>query len=186
MKYQFMPVFWGDFLANTMDLTAQEVGAYLLLIAHAWEHDGRVPCKGAQRIARISNYRWAKVRAELEQFFNTSKDPNNWIHERVLSERTKAAEISNKRKEAAMQKHSKRSANGHANRPHTTTTTTNTKLKPSLDKVAARAELYHPPTDAEQAAYRAPPATKSTNVLEPIPERPVPNSGMRRPNDPTG
>ena len=43
MKYQFMPVFWGDFLANTMDLTAQEVGAYLLLIAHAWEHDGRVP-----------------------------------------------------------------------------------------------------------------------------------------------
>jgi uncharacterized protein YdaU (DUF1376 family) len=57
MKHQWMPIFWGDFLANTMHLSAQEVGAYFLLIAHAWEHGGRVPYDNA-RIARIRSDHW--------------------------------------------------------------------------------------------------------------------------------
>jgi uncharacterized protein YdaU (DUF1376 family) len=40
--------------------------------------------------------------------------------------------------------------------------------------------LYHRPTDAEELAYRSPPAAKSDNVLEPIPERP-PHEGIKRP-----
>ena len=72
MKYQFMPMFWGDFLANTMHFTAQEVGAYLLLIAHAWEHGGKIPVKDLQRVARVGNNHWYQVRARLEPFFTAT------------------------------------------------------------------------------------------------------------------
>src|SRR5207342_2665701 len=56
MKYPWMPLFWGDFLANTMHLSAQEAGAYLFLIAHAWEHDGEIPGEKV-RLARIAHVR---------------------------------------------------------------------------------------------------------------------------------
>ena len=83
MKYQFMPMFWGDFLANTMHLTAQEAGAYLFLIGHAWEHDGKIAVKDLQRVARVSNAHWHRVRPRLEQFFTTSMVVQYWFHGRV-------------------------------------------------------------------------------------------------------
>ena len=56
MKYPWMPLFWGDFLANTMHLSAQEAGAYLFLIAHAWENEGKIPADKV-RICRIAHLR---------------------------------------------------------------------------------------------------------------------------------
>ena len=105
MKYQFMPMFWGDFFANTLHLTTQEVGAYVLLIGHAWEHNGKIAVEDVQRVARVSNRNWHRVRHRVTPFFDTLSDATSWTSERVLLELTKAAEISNKRKEAALQKH---------------------------------------------------------------------------------
>jgi uncharacterized protein YdaU (DUF1376 family) len=190
-------MFWGDFFANTLHLTAQELGAYTALIGHAWEHDGEIAVRDLQRIARVSNFYWRKIRPRLEQFFSTSMDPNNWIHERVQSELTKAAEISNKRKDAALQMHSKSKANGHAHTPPSTTTTTFTdaslgKGSKEPDRETAPAE---PKRVAEQARqgmspdpgndYRSPPRTKSDNVLTPIPDQPPPEpppQGIKRPS----
>jgi len=124
MKYQFMPMFWGDFFANTLHLSAQELGAYVALIGHAWEHDGNIAVADLQRVARVSNWHWTKIQVRLEPFFNTLKVRNNWHHERVHSERTKAAEISNKRKEAALQMHSKSKASAYASHHASTTTAT--------------------------------------------------------------
>jgi len=176
MKYQFMPVFWGDFLANTMDLSAQEVGAYFLLIAHAWEHDGKIPFDRAQRIARIGNHQWPKVWKQLEPFFHTTMDPNFWSHHRVLDELAKAAEISSKRKDAALQKHSKSYANAPSLHPHTTTTLPIEKLsngKGSEAPQAKPAPARQGPSPDPGLDYRSPPRTKSDNPLMPIPDKPL-------------
>ena len=156
MKYQFMPMFWGDLFANTLHLSTLEMGAYILLIGHAWEHKAKIAVVDLQRVARVSNFQWHKVRPRLSQFFDTVTDPNNWIHHRVLSELTMAAELSNKRKEA-----------GRAN----------------AQQVLSKKRAHDPPSTLQlhienltngkgSDDYRSPPRTKSDNVLTPIPERP--------------
>lgn len=106
MKHQFMPMFWGDFLANTLNLSAQEVGAYVLLIAHAWEHGGVIPYQEARRIARVEPKHWPKVERQLLPFFEVERDakalPIRLCSARVLKELAKAEELSNKRKAAGM------------------------------------------------------------------------------------
>ena len=179
MKYQFMPVFWGDFLANTLDLSAQEIGAYFLLIAHAWEHDGKIPHDRVRQIARVRGYHWPKVWERLEPFFEWEKDPTSgaprWgTHVRVLTELHKAAEISNKRKDAALQKHSKSSANGYANDPHLHLQLPIEKLsngKGSEAPQAKPAPTRQGPSPDPGLDYRSPPRTKSDNPLTPIPDQ---------------
>lgn len=172
MKYQFMPLFWGDFLANTMHLTAQEAGAYLFLIGHAWEHDGEIAVADLQRVARVNNAHWHSVRPRLEQFFTTTKVVRAWYHERVHSELIKAAEIANKRKGAALQMHSKSRANGYANH-HAST------LQLPIDNLTVGkggAPPSVPKHDFHDKGndYRAPPATKSDHVLTPLPAKQPP------------
>jgi uncharacterized protein YdaU (DUF1376 family) len=175
MKYPWMPLFWGDFLANTMHLSAQEAGAYLFLIAHAWEHNGCIPCAHAQRIARVNNYHWAKVRAVLEPFFEirggTSEViPPMYYHARVHQELTSADELSNKRKDAAVQMHAKRRANAdglHMHLPSHSLRESSNGKEGEVPSVQMQGNYRDKGVD-----YRAPPAKKSDNELKPIPDRP--------------
>src|SRR5215813_9807944 len=120
MKYPWMPLFWGDFLANTMHLSAQEAGAYLFLIAHAWEHDAKIPVDWA-RLARIAHVRpshWKRTWFALENFFEKLPKESldqGYLHTRVHWELHRLGKISNKRKEAAEQMHVKKHAKAHAN-----------------------------------------------------------------------
>jgi uncharacterized protein YdaU (DUF1376 family) len=175
MKYQFMPMFWGDFFANTLHLTTQEVGAYVLLIGHAWEHNGKIAVEDLQRVARVSNHNWHRVRHRVTPFFDTLSDATSWTSERVLLELTKAAEISNKRKDAALQMHSKSRANAsdlHPNpdafAPPSTTTTIIENLSNGKGREAPSLQVHVNYRDPG-VDYRAPPAKKSDNVLEPLP-----------------
>lgn len=173
MKYQFMPMFWGDFFANTLHLTTQEVGAYVLLIGHAWEHDGKIAVEDLQRVARVSNRNWHKVRHRVTPFFDTLSDATSWTSERVLLELTKAAEISNKRKGAALQMHSKSRANAsglHENATCKTTPSTTTTTIENLPNGKGReAPLLQVHVNYRDPGveYRSPPRAKSDNVLEP-------------------
>jgi uncharacterized protein YdaU (DUF1376 family) len=166
MKYQFMPMFWGDFFANTLHLTAQELGAYTALIGHAWEHDGKIAVEDLQRVARVSNRNWPKVRPRVAPFFNTLSDANLWTSQRVLTELTRAAEISSKRKEAAEQMHSKSRANALQTPPHTTLQLPIENLPNGKGREAPAVQVQVNWRD-KGVDYRSPPRAKSDNVLEP-------------------
>lgn len=107
-----MPLYVGDYLADTQHLSATEHGAYLLLLMHYWQH-GKLPAEDETlcRIARVHPPHWSRIRRALEPFFSHPKTGGAWVSKRLDLEITKAAEISNKRKDAALQKHSKSKAN---------------------------------------------------------------------------
>lgn len=68
----FMPLWVADFLADTMDLDASEIGAYMLLLMSQWQRDGRsLPddTKKLQRIARCGR-NWPKVWASIDRYFD--------------------------------------------------------------------------------------------------------------------
>jgi uncharacterized protein YdaU (DUF1376 family) len=161
-------MFWGDFFANTLHLSAQEIGAYVCLIAHAWEHDGKIEVRHLLRVSRVTSHHWPKVRAQLEPFFRTTMDPNFWIHVRVLSELTNAAEISNKRKDAALQMHSKRTASASILHMHPPSQPIES-LSIGKGSEAPSMQMHGKFADKGND-YRSPPRSKSENALKPLPD----------------
>jgi uncharacterized protein YdaU (DUF1376 family) len=119
-KRPWMPLYIGDFLADTMHLNCQETGAYIRLIMHAWHSGGFVPGddEGLTRIVRCHPPHWPRLRKILEPFFDLTKTPGSWYSKRVGLELAKTEEISNKRKVAAQQMLSKRSANAQQMHTH--------------------------------------------------------------------
>lgn len=185
MKYPWMPLFWGDFLANTMHLSAQEAGAYLFLIAHAWENDGEIPSDRI-RLARIAHVRpdqWNRVWNALQHFFeikagvpsNGSTSVRQYTHHRVTDELRRLGKISNGRKEAALQKHSKSFASAPANasnvHPYPTSITNREAFLNGKVGKAPSVQVQVNWRD-KGVEYRAPPRSQSDNVLEPLPDKP--------------
>jgi len=113
MSKAWMPLYIGDFLADTMHLNCQETGAYIRLLMHAWQHNGLVPDDNEllTRIVRCHPPHWPRLRNIMLPFFDLTKTPGSWYSKRVALELIKSDEISNKRKAAALQKHNKSSAN---------------------------------------------------------------------------
>jgi uncharacterized protein YdaU (DUF1376 family) len=128
MSKAWMPFYGGDFVGNTLHLSATEIGAYVLILWHCWEHGGVAPAENAAlcRIARVHPPHWPRIRNALEPLFDITKTPGSWYSKRVGLELTKNGEITNKRKAAAEQMLSKRRAN--AQQVHTQSQSqTNTK-----------------------------------------------------------
>jgi len=90
MKKIWMPFYPGHYLADTGHLTAEQHGAYLLLIMHYWCNEG-LPDDHEQlrRIARLSHHRWKANEKTLQKFFK-----NGWCHSRLDQELAKAKKIS--------------------------------------------------------------------------------------------
>lgn len=66
-----MPLYVGDYLRDTRGLTAEQHGAYLLLMMSMWNAGGALP-DDDRKLARFSGCtpgRWAKIRDEILSFF---------------------------------------------------------------------------------------------------------------------
>ena len=179
MKYPWMPLFWGDFLANTMHLSAQEAGAYLFLIAHAWENDGKIPGERVRlaRIAHVRDDQWNRVWNVVQRFFEAEAHTpligrgthQCYTHRRVTTELHRLGKISSKRKAAAVQKHSKSSANAEQMHMQTTLHPTSKANKDFLNgegskaptAKAAAVDWRNPGDD-----YRSPPREKSDKLTD--------------------
>lgn len=72
---QWMPLYVGDYLADTMHLTGPEHGAYLLLLMHSWR-TGALPDDDRKlaAIARTDAKAWAAMRDDIMAFFTRSGD----------------------------------------------------------------------------------------------------------------
>lgn len=110
MSRAWMPLYVGDFTADTMHLGATETGIYIRLIMHCWQH-GTIP-RDDRRLAIISHCDtrlWHLYRETVLQFFDVV-DASTMHHKRVSTELQRYEELSNKRKGAALQKHKKKDA----------------------------------------------------------------------------
>lgn len=95
----WMPLYLGDYLADTMHLNAAQHGAYLLLLMHYWRN-GPLPNDDAQlaAIARCEMRLWKSVGPVVRGFFRIE---GNLLHQkRMDQERDKWSSISDKRREA--------------------------------------------------------------------------------------
>jgi uncharacterized protein YdaU (DUF1376 family) len=89
----WMPLYVSDYLANTMHLSAEQHGAYLLLLMVAWKSEGRLPndVEQLQAISRLSPARWKASESALRAFFFVT--PEYWINNRLREELDKAIRI---------------------------------------------------------------------------------------------
>lgn len=92
----WMPLYIGDYLADTQHLTTTEHGAYLLLIMHYWEH-GALPKneKLLRNITKLSVHKFQVVGPIVLKFFD-----QNLCHTRIDKERGNAQKMISKRSAA--------------------------------------------------------------------------------------
>jgi uncharacterized protein YdaU (DUF1376 family) len=77
----YMQLYVADYLADTMHLTTEEHGAYLLLIMNYWQTGKPIPKNRLSKIARMDNDRWTTVEVSLSEFFNDTG--TEWVHDRI-------------------------------------------------------------------------------------------------------
>ncbi|HAW0843707.1 TPA: DUF1376 domain-containing protein [Escherichia coli] len=77
----YMQLYIADYLADTMHLSAEEHGAYLLLMFNYWQTGKPIPKNRLAKIARLTNERWADVEPPLQEFFCDNGE--EWVHLRI-------------------------------------------------------------------------------------------------------
>lgn len=77
----YMQLYVADYLADTMHLSTEEHGAYLLIIFNYWQTGKPIPKPRLPKIARLSNDRWISAETSLSEFF--SEVDGEWVHERI-------------------------------------------------------------------------------------------------------
>ena len=84
----WMPIYIGDYIRDTQELTAEEHGAYFLLLMHYWQKDGKIG-KDINRLSMVSKTTEETTSYLLENYFNLNN--GNYKNKRADIE-MKAAE----------------------------------------------------------------------------------------------
>ncbi|MGU3575660.1 YdaU family protein [Brucellaceae bacterium C25G] len=94
----FMQLYVSDYLGDTMHLTTEQHGAYLLLLMTMWRHNGSLPFDDGKlaRIARVNSKRWHLIKDDVLAFFTI--EGGQISQKRLNEELQKAVSISQKRK----------------------------------------------------------------------------------------
>jgi len=96
---KWMPIWIGDYLAETGHLTTQQHGAYLLMLMHYWNTQKPMPDVDGTlaMIARLPVKAWKKDRPVIAPFFQIVD--GQWFHSELVREINKATGLSEKRQE---------------------------------------------------------------------------------------
>ena len=70
----FMPLYIGEYFADTRHLTRGEHGAYFLLLTSMWRAGGKLPSDDIRlaRLALCTPDEWAEIKSTLMEFFTVS------------------------------------------------------------------------------------------------------------------
>lgn len=102
-----MPVYIGDYLADTMHLSTQQHGAYLLLLFHLWRRGSLPDDDGVlAKIAGLERAEWLLMRPVMAAFFQVAD--GLWSHRRVERERARIEKIARANSEKAQHASQKR------------------------------------------------------------------------------
>lgn len=98
----WMPLWIGDYLADTMSLNTAQHGAYLLLLIAYWRNKGPIPDDDDDlaTIVRATPSEWKKLRQKMLRFFDVSE--GFWTHNRANKELEKAGLFAKKAHERAV------------------------------------------------------------------------------------
>lgn len=77
----YMQFYVADYLADTTHLTAEEHGAYMLLLFSYWQTGKPLRIDRLATVARIPNDRWPSVAETLSEFFHVTE--THWVQFRV-------------------------------------------------------------------------------------------------------
>lgn len=77
----YMQLYIADYLADTMHLSTEEHGAYLLLMFNYWQTGRAIPKNRLAKIARVSDEKWSEIEETLSEFFEC--DDDSWVHLRI-------------------------------------------------------------------------------------------------------
>lgn len=71
MGLQYMPLYVGDYLGDTLHLTCEQHGAYLKLLMCLWKSGGRLPCDRLKiaRMVGVTPARWDRMAPTIMAFF---------------------------------------------------------------------------------------------------------------------
>jgi uncharacterized protein YdaU (DUF1376 family) len=96
----FMQLYVSDFLGDTLELSTEGIGAYMLLLMAMWNAGGTLPDDDGKlaRITRMSVKRWRAVAADLLDFFE--RDNGRITHQRLSKELQKSESKSQSRASA--------------------------------------------------------------------------------------
>jgi uncharacterized protein YdaU (DUF1376 family) len=100
MSPPYMPLYVGDYLADTTHLSTMEHGAYLLIIMALWRNGGELP-NDPNRIAKCAKLtmdKWRRIESTIMEFF--AVDGDRIIHARVTKELQHVTEIRTSRSDA--------------------------------------------------------------------------------------
>lgn len=162
----WMPWYIGDYLADTMHLTRDQHGGYLLLIAAYWrrgapllDDDGHLA-----GITKASAAEWRRLRPVLAEFFDVVD--GLWKHKRIDEERQRAATNTEKRAKAG--------AKGADNRWHGASQNDGNPIAKLLAKASQIDGTLPSPSPVKKETMAQAP---ESGIVAPLPE-PVPQPGL--------
>lgn len=126
----FMQLYVSDFVGDTLLLSTEHIGAYLLLLIALWNADGVLPADDVKlaRVARMTVKKWKSVSSEILPFFIVEN--GELTHGRLTKELHKSERQSALRASAG-------SRGGAA------TALKNHKTRPAIAKAKGAAGLQH-------------------------------------------
>lgn len=95
----FMQFYGSDFVGDTLHLSAEQIGAYMLLLIAMWNARGKLPNddKKLARISRLSLHKWRHVWPDIAPLFITTDEDIS--HKRVKKEVERLDTFSQKARE---------------------------------------------------------------------------------------
>lgn len=96
----FMQLYVSDFIGDTLSLSTEQIGAYMLLLMAMWNAGGKLPADEGKlaRVTRLSVKKWKAIAGDLLPFFET--DGGIIRHNRLTKELQKSESKSQSRASA--------------------------------------------------------------------------------------
>lgn len=93
----FMQLYVSDFIGDTLHLSTEQIGAYMLLLMAMWNAGGKLPADEAKlaRVTRMSVKKWKAIADDLLPFFEVDGDEIR--HNRLTKELRKSESKSQSR-----------------------------------------------------------------------------------------